>query len=174
MVENAMTQKHGWSYSDKPGRVALATTGMVISVLAAVMLYSHGFTGGSCALLLTGMLAAWFFIRMLQGTTVEVDLDKGMVNKKEKTWFSEKVSTCPLRDFSAVTMIRQDALVEEGYGVIQYVVTLEGSGTSLDVYSTEDEQQGRMIQHMLAQYLSLPRDRLQGCGADVAPTGSDT
>jgi hypothetical protein len=63
-------------------------------------------------------------------------------------------------------MTRQGALVEDGYGVIRYGIALEGSGTSLDVYSTENEQQGRMIQQMLIQYLSLPKDPAQGGGLD--------
>jgi len=168
-----MTQKHDWSYNDRPGKTALAAAGALLSIPAAVILYSHDFITGSYTFLLIGMFAAWFFFRLSRNTIIEIDLEKGMVIKKEKLLFSEKLSAYPLRDFSEVKISQQGAFIEEGYGVLRYGIKLEGSVTSLDVYSTEDEQQCRMILHMLAQYLSLPRDRIQGDGADTAPTGSD-
>jgi hypothetical protein len=90
MGEDRMMQKNVWSYSDKPGKAAVAAAGMIVTILLAVMLFSHGFTMGSYTVLLPGMLAAWSLFRMLRSTTIELDLDKGTVRKKERFWFSEK------------------------------------------------------------------------------------
>jgi hypothetical protein len=157
MVEDAMIKKNVWSYSDKPGTVTVTAAAMAIFILATIMLFNRGFTMGALIVLLPAMLAAWSFSRVLQSTTIEIDLDRDTVSKREKLWFSEKISTYPLRNFSEVKISRQSALAEEGYGVVRYGIALEGSEISLDVYSTENEQQSRMIQQMLMEHLSLSR-----------------
>ena len=161
MLEDAMKHKSAWSYSSKPGMTAVAAAGILLSVLVAILLFRYDHSLLSFTLVLPGMIAGWSFARLSRSTTIEIDLDEGLVTKKEKLWFSKKVSTYPLRDFNEVKMSRQGALVEEGYGVIRYVLALEGSGTTIEVYSTEDEQQARMIQQMLVQYLSLPEIRFR-------------
>ena len=161
MVEDAMKHKSAWSYSRKPGMTAVAAAVTLLSFLVAIWLFRNDHSLLSFILVLAGMIAGWSFARLSRSTTIEIDLDEGLVTKKEKLWFSKKVSTYPLRDFNEVKMSRQGALVEEGYGVIRYVLALEGSGTTIEVYSTEDEQQARMIQQMLVQYLSLPKNQVQ-------------
>jgi hypothetical protein len=167
MAEDTRKQESVWTYSEKPGNVASAAAGTMVAVLGAIVLFSYGLPIVSYALLVPGMVAGWYFHRMSRNTTIAMDAEGARLIKREKLLFTEKLTIIPLREFSAVKMTRQGSLVEEGYGVIRYGIALEGSGTSLEVYSTEDEQQGRMIRQMLMQYLGLTKDAAPGDGTDI-------
>jgi hypothetical protein len=77
--------------------------------------------------------------------TIEIDSTRGVVSKVTGPLRWKKRRSYPLRGIETVRLIEKDVIVEEGYGVTSYTIVIEYGGASHELFSTDDEAQGRTL-----------------------------
>ena len=153
MSEIGAIKNNVWSYHDKSRRTMTVAASLlvVVSFLAVIILHQSS----SIEFLALSLIVLLFFSLTERSASVEIDRTTATVKKVRKLFLFRQTNSYPLCNFDTVSLRNEVASVEEGYKVILYSVILKGSQASVDLFSTDDEKEGRLLQKELSEFLSL-------------------
>lgn len=156
MAEIGIIKNNVWSYHDRPQRaVAVAAFLLIFASFLAVIILRQSSYAEFLALSLVILLVLSFTER---STSVEIDREEATVRKVQQLLFFKRTKTYPLHNFDTVSLHNKEAAVEEGYKIILYSVILEGKALSVELLSTDDEKEGKVLRKELSEFLHLSKE----------------
>jgi len=102
------------------------------------------------------VLACFVFIAFSIATkriTVEINRREATLKKVSKILFFRKSRIYSLHDFNTVKLIERAVAIEEGYMKILYTLVLQGEHLSIEILSTENENEGKSLYKELDGFL---------------------
>ena len=153
MTEIGETKNNVWSYHDRPGKaIAVAALLSTFAFFPVVLIFQRSSYAEFFALPLVVLLSLFLTVR---STSVEIDRTASMVKKVQQLMFFKRTKFYPLLDFERVSLREKVVSAEEGYKVILCSVILEGKELSVELFSTDDEKEGRALHRELSTFLNL-------------------
>lgn len=145
-----------WSHQNKPSKDLAVMTLLISIVSFIVVLFLR--TDAEAVIdttLLVTLVTLSVFLVQTKTTTIEIDRDKGTVNKMAKYLMFTMRKSYPLQEFDGVKLLEKDDPAEEGYRIRRFSVVLSGRNRSLELFSADSETEGKAFQKELAGFLKL-------------------
>lgn len=94
-------------------------------------------------------------------TSIDIDCVQGVVRKVTGLLLWKKRLLYPLKNIDAVRLLEKDFIVEEGYCITSYTIVIGSGSASHELFSTDDEAEGRMLYRELVSATTSSRQRVK-------------
>lgn len=163
MAKGAIIRNSRWLHQDDPGSgLAALTAATGIASLLVVIALQRDIASIASTLVLVAAITLVVYLAQSRVTEVEIDIEAAVIKKSTKFPFFAFHKKYPLRDFDEVKLTAMDEPVQDGYRSIRYAVVLSGKTRSLELLSTERENEGQEIQKELAAFLGMTGSQSSG------------
>lgn len=159
MVKDSYVEEDVRSYREKSGIKMMWVALWLIVVLSMTFIGLRYSNDSALASFLAIIIFAFIISTVVTShTTVVLNRRNATVKKIQKVLFFSKIRIYPLSNFHRVKIVERATTVEEGYMVSLYSLVLEGKNSFLELFSTDDEREGKLLQKDLSSFLQLSSD----------------
>jgi len=154
MAKASNIEENIWSYQIESWRkIAWIAIWLTLVLSLTLIIMRQDFNKVFLQLL---VLTCFVFIAFSIATrriTVEINQREATFKKVSKILFFRKSRIYSLHDFNTVKLLEKAVAIEEGYIKILYTLVLQGKQSSIEILSTENENEGKSLYKELDGFL---------------------
>jgi len=154
MAKAGNIEENVWSYHVKSWRkTAWIAIWLTIILSLTLVIMREDFNKVLLQLLILISFVFIAFSIATKRTTVEINKREATLKKVSEILFFCKSRIYSLHDFNTVKLVERTVAIEEGYMKMLYTLVLEGERLSIEILSTEDENEVKSLYKELDEFL---------------------